>query len=59
VAAPNPSRKPIEKLKAPGGKSKASAGLKFKAPVTITASVVKSVPIHKVTVSLPMKVIRL
>ena len=47
----------MEKLNAPGGKSKASRELKWKAPVTITASVVKMVPIQRLTVSLPMKVI--
>src|ERR1700737_3849496 len=53
-AAPRPSRKPIEKLNAPGGKSKALAGSKCTAPVRITATLVISVPIHSVTVSLPM-----
>jgi hypothetical protein len=58
VAAPKPKKKPSEKLNAPGGKSKAIPELKLKTPVTITASVVRIVPIHKLTVNLPMKVMR-
>ena len=57
-AAPKPKRKPSEKLNAPGGKSKARAALKCIAPVTITASVVSNVPIHKLTVIVPIEVMR-
>ena len=58
AAAPRPNRNPVEKWKAPSGKSKAMAGSKWNAPVTITASVVTSVPTHSVTVSVPMESMR-
>src|SRR4029079_4056243 len=45
--APRPIRKPREKLKAPGGKSKATRASKWRAPVTITAAVVSRVPAHR------------
>ena len=48
--APSPMKKPSEKLNASGGKSKAMAGLKFSAPLTMTASVVTRLPTQSVTV---------
>ena len=52
-AAPRPIRNPSEKLKAPGGKSNAIRASKWRAPVTITAAVVSSVPTQSATVSGP------
>ena len=53
-AAPRPIRKPNEKLNAPGREIEGAAGSKCSAPLTITASVVSSVPIQRLTVSVPI-----
>ncbi len=53
-AAPRPMKKPREKLKAPGGKSKAFAGSKWRRPVPMTAAVVSRVPAQSATVSFPI-----
>jgi len=47
-------QEPTENEKAPGGASKASAGSKWRAPVTMTAAVVSSVPAHRLTVRRPI-----
>ena len=57
-AAPRPNRNPTENENAPEGTSKASAGSKCIAPVTITAAVVRSVPIQRLTVSVPIDPMR-
>ena len=57
-AAPRPKRNPSENVNAPGGKSKARAALKCIVPVMITASVVSNVPIHRLTVIVPIEVMR-
>ena len=48
----------MEKLNAPGGKSNASRGSKWSAPVTITTITVRIVPIHSVSVIVAIDLIR-
>ncbi len=57
-AAPSPRKKPSEKLKAPGGKSKATVGSKCRNPAAMTTLAVRIVPIQSVTVMRAMDVMR-
>ena len=52
-ADPSPAAKPSEKVKASGGKSKASRASKLDNPLTITASTVTSIPDQSTTISFP------
>jgi hypothetical protein len=45
-------------VKAPGGKSNATLGSKWRAPVITTTSTVTSVPTHRATVIVAIDVIR-
>jgi hypothetical protein len=53
MAPPRPRKKPREKSKAPGGKSKAILASNLSRPVPMTAITVASMPAHKITVSRP------
>ena len=56
MADPNPAKKPVENVKAPGGKSNASLGLKLRNPLTITHRTVTSIPTQSTTAILPIAV---